>query len=302
MVSAGAPSPGPSGGPAVGVVVRPQQPPEALREHATTAEEAGVHELWLWEDCFWAGGLTSSALALAWTSRVSVGLGLMPVPLRNAALTAMEVAALARAFPGRFLPGVGHGVLDWMGQVGARQSSPMTLLREHLEALQPLLRGERVDVDGRYVHLDGVQLDHPPLVVPPLLVGARGPKTLALAGERGDGVILDAGPSPEEVAAAVGHTGRGGDGAFRVVVFVPSAVGAGARDRIDAEADGWGNDRPATPLVGEPDEVAALVRAYGDAGATSVVLQPVGDGRDALDVVRLAGAVAGLVASSGSDV
>lgn len=281
--------------PAVGVVVRPQQPPEALREHATTAERAGAHELWLWEDCFWAGGLTSSALALAWTSSIRVGLGLMPVPLRNPALTSMEVAALARAFPGRFLPGVGHGVLDWMGQVGAREASPMTLLREHLDVLAPLLRGERVSADGRYVHLDGVQLDHPPQVVPPMLVGARGPKTLALAGERSDGVILDAGPSPEEVAASVGHTGRAGDDAFHVVVFVPSAVGDGARERIDAEADGWGNHRPAAPLVGSADEVAALVRAYGEAGATSVVLQPVGDGTDALDVVRLAGAVAALV-------
>ena len=83
---------------------------------------------------------------------------------------------------------------------------------------------------------------------------------------------------------------------------MPSAVGEGARERIDVEADGWGNHRPATPLVGEPDEVAALVRAYGEAGATSVVLQPVGDGSDALDVVRLAGAVARIVEHRGSDV
>ena len=40
------------------------------------------------------------------------------MPLRNVALTAMELATVERMFPGRFVPGIGHGVLDWMGQVG----------------------------------------------------------------------------------------------------------------------------------------------------------------------------------------
>ena len=91
-----------------------------------------------------------------------VGIGLLPVPLRNPALAAMEIATLARLFPDRFVPALGHGVLDWMGQVGARVASPMTLLREHAVAVRELLDGERVDVDGRYVHLDGVALDWPP--------------------------------------------------------------------------------------------------------------------------------------------
>ena len=45
--------------------------------------------------------------ALAWTDRVQVGIGLAPVPLRNVALLAMEVATVHRLFPGRFLPGSG---------------------------------------------------------------------------------------------------------------------------------------------------------------------------------------------------
>ena len=67
---------------------------------------------------------------------------MLPVPLRNPALAAMEIAALARMFRGRVHVGVGHGVLDWMDQVGARARSPMTLLREYVTALQALLAGE----------------------------------------------------------------------------------------------------------------------------------------------------------------
>src|SRR5919197_3546228 len=101
----------------LGVVFRPQLAPERLRAVARVADEAGLEELWLWEDCFLEDGVSTAAAALAWTERVRVGIGLLPVPLRNVAVTAMEAAALDRMFPGRAIVGVGHGVQDWMGQV-----------------------------------------------------------------------------------------------------------------------------------------------------------------------------------------
>ena len=103
-----------------------------------------MDSLWLWEDCFLESGIACAAAALAWTSRLNVGVGLLPVPLRNVALTAMEAATLDRLFPGRAMIGIGHGVQDWMGQVGARAASPLTLLREYTDALKALLAGERV--------------------------------------------------------------------------------------------------------------------------------------------------------------
>jgi alkanesulfonate monooxygenase SsuD/methylene tetrahydromethanopterin reductase-like flavin-dependent oxidoreductase (luciferase family) len=54
---------------AVGVVFTPKSPPERLREVARAAEAAGFAQLWLWEDCFYEGGLTSATAALAWTER-----------------------------------------------------------------------------------------------------------------------------------------------------------------------------------------------------------------------------------------
>ena len=149
-----------------GATCIPQVPPERLREVARAAEDEGLDELWLWEDCFWGGGVATAAAVLAWTTRLRVGIGVLPVPLRNVALTAMETATLHRLFPGRLMVGVGHGVQDWMGQVGARPESPVTLLREYIEALRALLRGERVTTHGRYVRLDGVQLGWPPAARP----------------------------------------------------------------------------------------------------------------------------------------
>src|SRR5688500_14385772 len=98
----------------VGVVFTPNSPPEQLPEVAEAAEAAGVAQLWLWEDCFFEGGFTSATAALACTERLHVGIGVLPVPLRNPALAAMEIATIARMFPGRFRPALGHGNLEWM--------------------------------------------------------------------------------------------------------------------------------------------------------------------------------------------
>ena len=189
--------------PAIGVVFPPWYPPEQLRDAARAAEETGVDQLWLWEDCFKESGIAAAAASLAWTERLTVAIGLVPAPLRNVALLAMEVATLERLFPGRFVPVVGHGVQSWMGQVGGRVESPLTLLREYVVALSRLLAGEAVTTSGRYVSLDAVALDWPPQQPVPVLGGGVGPRTLELLGEVASGVLLDSRNSPTDVVAAL---------------------------------------------------------------------------------------------------
>jgi alkanesulfonate monooxygenase SsuD/methylene tetrahydromethanopterin reductase-like flavin-dependent oxidoreductase (luciferase family) len=263
----------------LGVVFLPQLPPERLRGVARAADEAGLEELWLWEDCFRESGVAAAAAALAWTGRLRVGVGLLPVPLRNVALTAMEVATLDRLFPGRLVVGVGHGVQDWMGQVGARVDSPLTLLREYLEALRALLRGEEVATEGRYLRLDRVALDWPPPAAPAVLAGATGPRTLRLCGEFADGTILTAGTPPEGVRRARELIEQGRRAASRaeahpVTVYLHAATGPGAAERLEAEVRSWGDDPAEVAVAGDAPAVAEAVRRWADAGADTVVLQP----------------------------
>lgn len=242
----------------LGVVFRPQSPPEELRSVVEYAEAAGLAELWLWEDCFLEGGLTTAAAALAWSERLHVGVGLLPVPLRNPALAAMEIATLARLFPDRLTIVLGHGVQDWMAQVGAAVESPVTLLREHAVALRALLAGERVDVAGRYVRLDQVALDWPPVTPPTLLIGARGPKSVALAGEVSDGVLLDSIVDPAVVRRA------------------RDAVGPERRVAVYTE-------------IADPAMVSDWVAELAEAGADSVILQATErqpDPRPLIDALR----------------
>jgi alkanesulfonate monooxygenase SsuD/methylene tetrahydromethanopterin reductase-like flavin-dependent oxidoreductase (luciferase family) len=245
----------------LGAVCWPAVPPEQLRDVAVAADEAGLDELWLWEDCFWGGGVAACAAALAWTTRIRVGIGVMPVPLRNVALAAMETAMLCRMFPDRAIIGVGHGVQEWMGQAGVKAESPMTLLREYLPALRALLRGEKVSASGRYVHLDEVALVWPavssPAVspAPPIFAGAIGPRTQVLSGEIADGTVLVGGTGAAELRAAreridEGRARAGRADPHRLVVYLEASM-----------------DEPAADVAREAAELAG-------AGADSVVLQP----------------------------
>jgi alkanesulfonate monooxygenase SsuD/methylene tetrahydromethanopterin reductase-like flavin-dependent oxidoreductase (luciferase family) len=265
----------------LGAIYLPQLPPERLRSIAQAADQAGLEELWLWEDCFLSSGIAAATAALAWTERLRVGIGILPVPFRNVALTAMEIATMRRMFGDRAIVGLGHGVQEWMGQVGARAASPMTLLREYVSALNALLRGETVTTDGRYVKLAGVQLDWPPDPAPELLIGATGPKTLQLSGELAGGTILTGGTSPDGVRAA--RTQIGVDD-HRMVVFVPAAIGPGAVERLADQQRRYGTDDPGAG--GDAKAIAAAVERWAEAGADTVVLQPTPDDPDPEGFVR----------------
>jgi alkanesulfonate monooxygenase SsuD/methylene tetrahydromethanopterin reductase-like flavin-dependent oxidoreductase (luciferase family) len=270
----------------IGAVFLPQLPPERLRAVAIAADEAGLAELWLWEDCFRESGIASTTAALAWTSRLNVGVGLLPVPLRNVAITAMELANLARMFPGRARIALGHGVQSWMGQVGARVDSPVTLLGEHLDATRALLRGERVSVTGRYVCLDDVALDWPPPMPFPVLCGATGDRTLRLSGAKADGTILTGGTTRAAVARArrlieEGRAAAGRTDPHQVVVYVHAATGADAAERLDRMRQIWGYDDITDRAVqGTAEHIAEEVARWAQAGADVVVLQPTDDDPD----------------------
>lgn len=266
--------------------------PEGLPEFARAVERLGVDELWVVEDLEWAGSIASAAAALAATERLRVGIGITPAPLRNPVLLAMELAALARMFPGRLTAGVGHGVREWMQRVGAAPRSPLALLEETVTAVRGLLRGELVTVHGREVRVDGVRLVHPPAVVPPVVAGVVRPRSLELAGRVADGTILAEGHGPDDLASALAHIGKGradqdgdGDGGHLLTVFAflcvqddPAALAAATGEMFAGHADWLG--RPVEQVfaaAGPAAEVAARVRELWAAGADSVVLRAVGE-------------------------
>jgi alkanesulfonate monooxygenase SsuD/methylene tetrahydromethanopterin reductase-like flavin-dependent oxidoreductase (luciferase family) len=267
----------------VGAVFRPQCPPERIAEVAQAADAAGLDELWLWEDCFLAGGISAAAIALANSRRLKVGIGVLPVPMRNVAMTAMEIATLDRAYPGRIRVGVGHGVQDWMAKIGEKVASPMTLLREYVTVLSALLRGESVTHDGRYVKLADVGLDWPPDREVEVLLGAEGPRTLALSGELGAGTVITGGTSADGLREARQHilagiAERDRPKQHSTVVYVICATGPDAARQVRDELVYWKLDPSLDRGAhGTPEEIASAATRWVEAGADTIVFQPSAD-------------------------
>ncbi|MFJ9780694.1 LLM class flavin-dependent oxidoreductase [Amycolatopsis sp. NPDC101161] len=292
----------------VGVRINREQHPSKLVDLARQAEDAGLDEVWLVEDCFWAAGIATVATALAVTSTIKVGIGVLPAVARNPAIAAMELAALAELHPGRLIGGLGHGVASWMRQIGAYPASPLAALDETLVAVRRLLAGERVSLHGRHVHLDEVELVFPPASVPPVLAGVRRPKSLSVAGSSADGTILAEPSPPEFVRTALAGIAAGRPAEHALVTYNWLALGDRERARltvaesltpgarvqvadlpfaaellelvdsastVDELAAGlrpeW-LDRLA--ICGDLDQCVASVRALHAAGSGSVVLLP----------------------------
>jgi 5,10-methylenetetrahydromethanopterin reductase len=287
--------------PDVGVMIPRDVPPAGVGPFAQLVERLGYDELWVVEDCFWTSGIANAALALGATERVHVGIGIMPAVLRNPALAAMELATLAGAYPGRLTAGFGHGVADWMRQVGAYPPSPLAALEAAMRDVKALLGGETVDSE----RLSDVTLVFRPAEPPPVLAGSVGPKGLALAGRVGDGAILSEGSAPafvtrarEQVSAAreaagdptivaYAHLSVGADARaalkpaiaallnrhrgrpqFRALSFAGEVPPDVAADQVD---DAWVDEMT---VSGTRDECRAAIERLGHAGADTVVLVP----------------------------
>jgi alkanesulfonate monooxygenase SsuD/methylene tetrahydromethanopterin reductase-like flavin-dependent oxidoreductase (luciferase family) len=250
---------------AIGMCFDRTFPAGAVAEYARKLEGSGVDQLWLIEDCFFTAGVSLAATALAVTERLSVGIGILPAVARNPAITAMEIATLCNLAPGRFRPGIGHGVQDWMGQMGVRTRSPLTTLEETITVVKRLLAGDEVSFAGTEVRLDRVALDQPPQVVPAVLAGVQKERSLALAGRVADGVVLVEGAGPTYVTWALEHAGRPAD--FEVVTFTMLAVDDDRRQAyrwVSAFVAGLVRERrPALAVLPFFDEMASRVERGG---------------------------------------
>lgn len=309
--------------PSLGVIFHPTFPPEILAAYASRAEAAGFDELWLWEDCFYAGAFASAAVALASTQTLQVGIGILPAVVRNPLFAAMEITALARLYPGRFIAGFGQGYEPWMKQIGVYPKSPLKALGETVEAVRALLNGENVTFHGQHVHLDHVQMKLIPETVPPLLIGGIREKSLRLAGLVGDGAVFTSMSSPAYLCWASQHVASGaaeaGRSTTKRVVFVlcqvsPDGVAARKAARrflanqfaagdahlipmgIAEEAaemvrqlgiDGTAERMPdawvdALAAAGTPQQAAATLQQMAEAGADTLVLEPIQGDPEAL--------------------
>ena len=113
---------------------------------------------------------------------------------RDAGLIACAWAAIADVSGGRAIFGIGAGVEVpkhvWVSPFGHERPHPVDGVRECVDVVRRLWRGEKVTLDGKVVHVHDIALTCPLPPPIPVLVAARGPRMLELAGEIADIVHL----------------------------------------------------------------------------------------------------------------
>lgn len=164
-----------------------------LAEHADLAREAerlGYTDAWSFEvdgvDCFAPLAVVGVATGMR------VGTAIANVFTRGPATLALSAAGLAEIAPGRFCLGIGAGsqpiVEAWNG---GRFARPATRVREMAQFLRQALAGERVVFRGETFAVNGFRLTRPPAWPVPIHVAALRPGMLRVAGEVGDGAVLN---------------------------------------------------------------------------------------------------------------
>jgi len=178
--------------------------PELVR----AADRFGYSDAWSYES-FSSDAFAPIAAAAMLSDKLRFGCAIIPVFTRPAPLIAMSAVTTNQLAGGRFILGLGIStpniVEQWMG-VPFRK--PVTMMRETVEALRAIFRGEKVTMSGKIVHINGFRLDGPIEYAPKIYIGAQGTKMLRLAGELGDGVIVNF-VTPETLPAMLDHTREG---------------------------------------------------------------------------------------------
>lgn len=135
------------------------------------------------------------------TSRIGLGPGVLVPSLRHPMVNAAAIAELVSQAPGRVAVAVGSGFTGRF-TLGKRPM-PWRQVADYVRCLKALLAGETAEWDGakmRMLHPPGFGAPRP--IDVPILIGADGPKGLAVAAELGDGVFSAALPQPDAANVA----------------------------------------------------------------------------------------------------
>jgi F420-dependent oxidoreductase-like protein len=156
---------------------------------ARDLEARGFATLWL-PNVFGLDAVSAAALVGRETDRIELGTAVVPTYPRHPAALAQQALTAGAACRGRFTLGIGLShppvIEQMLGLSYARRAAHM---REYLEVLAPLLRGEPVDFQGDEYRVK-LALDVPEAPAVPVLVAALGARMLELAGRHATGTIL----------------------------------------------------------------------------------------------------------------
>jgi probable F420-dependent oxidoreductase len=255
---------------------------------ARRAEALGYDSLWLGEHLLyrfadgtvrgpWEAWTLMGAIAAS-TSSIKFGPLVACTNFHNPALLAKQAATLDEISGGRFVLGLGAGWNETEFRAyGYPFDHRIDRFEEAFTIIRTLLRHGAIDFDGRYYQVRDCELDPrgPTPGGPPLLIGSNGDRMLRIAlphVSAWNSWFNSTGNSPAGVAdlrakvdTACADVGRDPTHIERSVAVLVQLTGGQGR------VQGSGEATPA-PLAGDPEAMAAELRAYAAEGIDEVQL------------------------------
>jgi F420-dependent oxidoreductase-like protein len=229
----------------------PAGPPPGLLSGVREAEAIGYESVWTSEG-HGSDALTPLAWVGAHTSTIRLGTAVMHMGARAPAATAMAALSLDHLSGGRFVLGLGLSGPDLVqGWYGQPFDPPLGRTRDYLAIVRRVLAADApVSYQGQYLSLPwpGQGAATKPLTTTvrplrtdlPIVLGAEGPKNVALAREIADGWIAtyyspyrDSHYRAALAEGAARPAARRADGDFEVIGTVPLVL----NDDVEAAAD-----------------------------------------------------------------
>jgi F420-dependent oxidoreductase-like protein len=272
---------------------------EKTLARASRLRDAGFTSFWS-SQIFGPDTLTVLAIVGREFGDIDLGTAVIPIHPRHPSMLAAQARTVQDAIGGHLSLGVGlsHQVVV-ESMWGLSFERPASFMREYLDALAPLLRGETINVQGeRVTAVTMGPLGPREVATPSLLIAALGTKMLELAGTVADGTLLwmtgrqtIASHITPTIRAAADKAGRP---APRIVCALPIAITddvAGAKERINAEyaiyatlpsykamLDREGSSDPAgASLIGSREQVLEQMHQLAEAGVTEFSGAPSGN-------------------------
>jgi 5,10-methylenetetrahydromethanopterin reductase len=183
------------------------------------AEKRGFTHAWLYDSQMLTSDVYAAlALCAANTKKIFLGPGVTNPASRIAPLTACSIASINALAPGRVILGIGTGntARRTLGMPAAR----LSVMREHIEVCRGLLAGKTTAYQEgerrrmiRFLNPKSGAINIQKKI--PIYVAASGPRSLELAGEIADGVILFGAVSPSLIEFSLNHVRAGAERAGR---------------------------------------------------------------------------------------
>ena len=174
-------------------------------------EQLGYRTLWYTDVRFGRECYLGLASVAAVTDRLLLGPGVSDPYSRHPAMTASTIATFDELSNGRAVLGLGVGGQGF-AELGITRTLPVAAMRETVESVRALLRGERVDLQGKVINLANGKLTFsPPRTSVPIYFATHGAQISKLAGKLADGVLIANTLSPKMLSFYVDRIQQGMD-------------------------------------------------------------------------------------------